>query len=329
MRIDASVAPVALLRPALVAVTVLLLGACGGGSETAMQTTATTQDQPPVSDTGSGDSGSDDSPDPSATTGAASGPDVKPAGEVALATVVRVSDGDSFNVRLESGAEETVRMVGINANEADTCFGPEAGDRLAELIADREVELVLLDERDDFDRLLAYVFVDDQNVNLTMVREAMVVARDQSGHELAGVFEQAETDAKAGGSGMWASDACGESSGADVFIGAFESNARGPDDENRNGEFVTLVNGGDAVDLAGWSVRDESTRHRFEFGEATLGSGQLLCVYSGAEGEPVDEPCGGTSYYWDADGSVWNNGGDTIFVLDPNGNIVDSISYTE
>jgi hypothetical protein len=40
--------------------------------------------------------------------------------------------------------------------------------------------------------------------------------------------------------------------------------------------------------------------------------------------------CGAASVsalYWCNDGAVWNNDGDTVFVLDPSGNIVTSRPY--
>jgi endonuclease YncB( thermonuclease family) len=48
----------------------------------------------------------------------------------------RVVDGDTLDVS-GPGGEVTVRIVGINAPEAGECFGDEATDALAELVAAR------------------------------------------------------------------------------------------------------------------------------------------------------------------------------------------------
>ncbi len=93
------------------------------------------------------------------------------------ATVTRIVDGDTIDVRLGS-ARERVRLIGIDTPESvkpDSpveCFGPEASSQLGRLIpVGTEVELVRDAEiRDPYDRLLAYVFrhSDGLFVNLSM-----------------------------------------------------------------------------------------------------------------------------------------------------------------
>jgi endonuclease YncB( thermonuclease family) len=87
------------------------------------------------------------------------------------ATVEWVNDGDTLT--LEGGAK--VRLVQVDAPELRTdCYGREAlralialapqGTRVT-LVADPE-----LDDRDDYGRLLRYVFRGDTNVNVELVR---------------------------------------------------------------------------------------------------------------------------------------------------------------
>ncbi|MEX1177919.1 MAG: thermonuclease family protein [Nitriliruptor sp.] len=97
-------------------------------------------------------------------------------------TVERVIDGDTVHARSSDGAEERVRVIGIDSPERGECgFGPATG-RMTDLVAGREVELVVASRaaRDRYDRLLAYVDVDGVDAGLTLVEEGLAVARYDS-----------------------------------------------------------------------------------------------------------------------------------------------------
>jgi endonuclease YncB( thermonuclease family) len=106
-----------------------------------------------------------------------------PAGALAQerigATVSRVTDGDTLVATLASGAEQTVRLIGIDAPESVNpespveCGAREAGDRLADLVEGRAVLLTTdptQDRLDRFGRLLAYVNRGGVDAGLEMVR---------------------------------------------------------------------------------------------------------------------------------------------------------------
>lgn len=140
------------------------------------------------------------------------------------ATVVRIVDGDTLVVDID-GAEEHVRLIGIDTPESVAhdrpveCFGAEASDHLAELMPpgtavrlERDIE-----PRDRYDRLLAYVHrVDgDLFVNHAQIAGGFAEASEFPPNTArAPGLAQAERDARAAGTGLWA--ACG---GADVPIG--------------------------------------------------------------------------------------------------------------
>jgi micrococcal nuclease len=88
--------------------------------------------------------------------------------------VTKVIDGDTFLI--EGGY--SVRILGIDADERGyPCYGP-AKNRLEELILNKEVKLEKEGgEFDQYCRYLRYVFVDDKNVSLELVREGLAVAR--------------------------------------------------------------------------------------------------------------------------------------------------------
>ena len=250
--------------------------------------------------------------------------DYPPSADAVLVEVDRITDGDSFDAFVD-GTFETIRLIGMNANEGDECFGPEARAAFVALAADTMVTIEVIDGRDDFGRLLAYVWADDHLVNAELVAAGFALARAISDHPLEQEFKTLEQAAIDAGLGLWASDACGATSDASIEIVDLLANAPGPDDENPNGEWIVIENtGAEAVDLTGWVIKDESTRHRFEFpAGATLDSAASAVVYSGCGSD------GGGEYYWCSDGgSIWTNSGDTGFLLDPSGNIVDSWAYS-
>jgi micrococcal nuclease len=95
------------------------------------------------------------------------------------ATVTRVVDGDTIHVD-RNGREDTIRLIGMDTpetkkpNTAVECFGHEASDHLNGLLPvgtrvrlERDAE-----ERDRYDRVLAYVYREDGVfVNLAMVAD--------------------------------------------------------------------------------------------------------------------------------------------------------------
>jgi micrococcal nuclease len=88
--------------------------------------------------------------------------------------VTKVIDGDTFLI--EGGY--SVRILGIDADERGYPCYQAAKERLEELILNKEVRLEK--EKEDFDqycRYLRYVFADDKNVALELVREGLAVAR--------------------------------------------------------------------------------------------------------------------------------------------------------
>jgi micrococcal nuclease len=81
------------------------------------------------------------------------------------ATVVRVVDGDTIQVRLSDGALERVRYIGIDTPESVKpntpvqCFAKAASAFNERLVAGRRVTLVSdVEKRDRYGRLLAYVY---------------------------------------------------------------------------------------------------------------------------------------------------------------------------
>ena len=242
-------------------------------------------------------------------------------------TLASVTDGDTVRVRLADGTIEKVRLIGINTPEIGECFADEATEAITVLLIGEQFTMTSdVSDRDRYDRLLRYLWLDDGTfVNESLVADGFALARDYPPDttytaRLAAAQQRAETS----GVGLWAPDACGHATGSGLQITDIEYDAPGNDNDNLNGEWVEITNAGPRTEtMSSWVLKDESASHRYIFPDGfTLSPGSSLKVHTGCGTDTV------TSLYWCNDtGAVWNNGGDTGFLLDTTGNVVDKRSY--
>ena len=100
------------------------------------------------------------------------------------ATVSRVIDGDT----LELSTGQSVRLYGISCPDYGDPFYEEAADFTQNLTGNQTVNLEYEQgyESDKFDRLLVYVLVNDQNLNVELARaglaEVVIYERDRKAH---------------------------------------------------------------------------------------------------------------------------------------------------
>jgi micrococcal nuclease len=119
--------------------------------------------------------------------------------------VERVVDGDT--IALESG--ERIRYLLVDTPENTTeveCFGPEATRFNADLVEGADVDLAYDEEcEDDYGRLLAYVTVQDREVNSLLVERGFGCALfiPPNGADRREEFESLEAQARAAGRGLW------------------------------------------------------------------------------------------------------------------------------
>lgn len=135
-----------------------------------------------------------------------SAPDVP---STTTAHVVRVIDGDTIVVEIE-GVQETVRYIGIDTPEPyrdgqPACFSSEASVRNVELVAGREVLLIAdSEDRDRYDRLLRYVYVDKLFVNEQLMIEGYATTLSIPPNTThAASFQAAKEYAREAGLGLW------------------------------------------------------------------------------------------------------------------------------
>jgi micrococcal nuclease len=126
------------------------------------------------------------------------------------AQVVDVTDGDTIRVRA-SGDEEKVRYIGIDTPESaipdqpSECFGDRAAAANRDLVAGRRVRLLLgAEQRDQYGRLLAYVYAGETFVNAELLRlgfaRTLEIAPNTDFAERFARLQQAAANA---GLGLW------------------------------------------------------------------------------------------------------------------------------
>lgn len=229
-----------------------------------------------------------------------------------------VYDGDTVQVTRPDGVELDVRMLGLNAPEDGECFHDAALDNAITLLEDAEVGLTET-STDQFGRTLAHVWAGSRHINLEIVEAGYAIATTPDDADPYGSrLLRAERSAAQAGRGLWGTDICGASGPVpDLRIEVVEHDPPGHDDAGLEDEVVEVVNLGDAeVDVGGWTIRDESSRHRFRFPDGTLlAAGSRRSVSSADQG-------------WDPGNSpVWNNDGDLAMLLDRRGRVVDAKRY--
>ncbi|OYT42634.1 MAG: hypothetical protein B6U88_03095, partial [Candidatus Aenigmarchaeota archaeon ex4484_56] len=158
--------------------------------------------------------------------------------EKTTAVISEVIDGDT--VKLQNG--EIVRLLGINAPEKGQVYCKEATNRLKELTEGKEVILEKdVDNKDQYGRLLRYIFLNGENINVKLVREGLATVYIISPNIKYGTeLREGENEAKNLGINIWKPpEQKGEGNICDnrcVGISYFHWNAKGNDCENLNNE---------------------------------------------------------------------------------------------
>jgi len=237
------------------------------------------------------------------------------------AQVTSVTDGDTIVVRLESGKEERVRLIGVDTPESTgqvEPFGREAANFTRERVGGRSVFLEIdTSERDRFGRLLAYVWLAQPTID----NEAEVRAKMFNAELMLQGFANAMTvppnvkysalflkfgqEARNAVRGLWAATApiAGATSG--VVIASVDL----------VGEVVTITNrSAQNVDVSGWVLQSVEGNQRFTFPSATVvAANASITVVSG-----TNAAAGPGRLLWTRS-HIWNNAGDPAVLFDAAG----------
>jgi micrococcal nuclease len=133
--------------------------------------------------------------------------------ETLSGTVIFIYDGDTIKVRLDSGGERRVRLIGVDAPESDD---PIEENRLSAFLAlrfassrlsQKRVRLILDKEKEDsYGRLLAFVQTDGEtSFNEILVREGFASAylKYPFDEGMKKRLRQAEAEARQAKRGLW------------------------------------------------------------------------------------------------------------------------------
>lgn len=279
-------------------------------------------------------------------------PDIPPGSETRVATVTRVIDGDTLEVRYQDGSTDTVRLLGVDTPEVHTSTDPaefagisdsEAGrewlrnwgHRASEFVraevASEQVRIVTdsqADRRGSYGRLLAYAYHADGLLNRQLLQQGYARLYDSefSNREQ---FRADEAVAREQRVGLWnnrGDDAeattTAEQRGP-LTVVQIQADAPGNDHENTNGEYLVFENTeAKSLSLSGWTVSD-SADHSYTIPDnVVLESGEQLTLYTG----PGTSSNG--TLYWGSETAIWNNDGDTVIVRSATGTIVLEQSYS-
>ena len=85
--------------------------------------------------------------------------------------VVKVADSATVTI-LDNNTQHKIRLQGIDAPERKQLFGNASRKHLATLVTGKEIT-VKWDNRDRYGRIVGFVIVDGQDVNLAQVKAGM------------------------------------------------------------------------------------------------------------------------------------------------------------
>lgn len=148
-------------------------------------------------------------------------------------TVSSVLDGDTLRIKYQ-GKTQSVRLLGIDAPESNKtrykyleCFGTEAKNYLKSLVDKKKITFQFdpsQDQKDLYDRLLAYVFLDDILINQTMIEDGYAKEYTyKTPYSYQSQFKQAEQSAQEQSKWLWNESTCGVSLSGIALTGDLES----------------------------------------------------------------------------------------------------------
>lgn len=114
--------------------------------------------------------------------------------------VIRVADGDTLTIADTAGRQYKIRFVGIDAPELKQPFGQQARQALSRLAMGKSAR-VLWSEKDQFDRTLGEIYIDDRHVNVDLVRSGWAWRYKYTRSEKLSTAESAARQERAG---LWA-----------------------------------------------------------------------------------------------------------------------------
>jgi len=274
------------------------------------------------------------------------------------AKIIKVVDGDTVYAKALDGTEYKIRLLGVDTpetykeNKPDEyillngapitdlnwlkTWGINAKEFAKENLAGKTVIIVfdnIAPKKGYYGRYLAYIYMNNSGVLLDFNKELLTEGYARvyvSQFEKLNEYQQAEYYAKSNHIGLWgwkieesSQSTTQSNSNTKLVISFIHADAEGNDNYNLNDEYIRIKNiGSSTIDLTGWSVRDEAGNTYHFPNNYKLPPGSEITLYSGSGVNTNSQ------LYWGAQHAIWNNAGDTIYIVDSTGKTVLTQSYT-
>jgi len=211
--------------------------------------------------------------------------------------VSKVIDGDT--IELSNG--EKIRLLGINAPEINEPLGEEAKEFLSEMVEGKKVYLEKdLRLRDEFGRLLAFIFVGDKNINLELVRSGLAHTFEINKiSKYIKELREAEYLAMKNQLGIWKKSNITCIKLVDLKISGEE-------------KVVLRNNCNFSIQLKNWILEDES-HNRFIFPSYFFKPQEVIEIYSTSKT---------AKFSFNKNFPIWDREGDSLFLRDSQGLLV-------
>ncbi|HMA83921.1 MAG TPA: lamin tail domain-containing protein [Candidatus Thermoplasmatota archaeon] len=250
-------------------------------------------------------------------------------------TVTRVIDGDTLVVRFSNQSIATIRLLGVDCPETSlqhnnpneyqnitnlsclTYYGNQAKNYVISLLNNSQISISFDEQaqkKDRYDRFLCYVTFESFDFNAQLVEEGYARVYTLETFSKKSNYLSLQEKAIEQNSGLWGCS----SFDSQLIIESVHYDAAGNDENNLNDEYVVLLNTDDkTIDLSGWSMHDEHGNMFYFPNGFRLTPQHSVTVYTGSGTNMT------TALYWYHKTPVWNNAGDTVFILnEKNDNIV-------
>lgn len=115
-------------------------------------------------------------------------------------TLIKVHDGDTITLADKYGKEIKLRLYGIDAPELAQLYGNEAKSYLQHILSNNNITFKEK-HKDTYGRTVATVFVENNNINLEMVKAGYAWHYDR--YNKSNVYAKAQQYAKENKLGLW------------------------------------------------------------------------------------------------------------------------------
>ncbi len=220
--------------------------------------------------------------------------------------VERVIDGDTVVVKGNS-----LRLLGINAPEKGEAQYDRAKEYLEDLVLNKTVYYEEgREKRDKYGRLLAYLFIDGENINLKLIKRGFAniyfpSGKDKYYSEFKATWEECVEENK--NLCKKSKHKCAEC----ILLSEF-------DYMHDRVVFRNLCPFD--CNITNWKIHDEG-RKKFVFPDFELDSQEYVEIIVGEGKDDKD------TLYWTKESYVWTRKGDTLFLRDKEGKLVFWKSY--